>query len=492
MRPPRIAVVGGGIAGLATALGLADRAAEASRPLDLTLLEAGAEPGGNIRTEHRDGFTIEWGPNGFLDNVPAMLRLVERLDLADELRPAADAAAARFLFRHGRLEPLPARPLAFLQSPILSWRGRLRVLAEPFARARPEELDETIYEFASRRIGSEAAEVLVDAMVSGVFAGDTRRLSLAAAFPKMARIEAEHGGLVRAMIARGRARRRAAREEPGSNDPKSPAGGPAGPGGTLTSFRSGLSTLVEGLESALADTVCTVTRLAGLEPIGAPSDEAERSPRWRLVSATGDSLEVDSVVLAAPAARVAPLLAPVDAELAEAVGGIRSAPLAVVALAFPADEIGGAPEGFGFLAPRREGLRSLGCLWDSSIFPGRAPKGEVLLRVMIGGAHDEEAVELDDAELVGIARRDLVTTMGLEAEPSLERVIRHRLGIPQYERGHPARLERIERRLEALAGLWVAGSSYYGVSMNSCVEKAESQSEEIFAELSDESPGPAG
>ncbi|MDX1644952.1 MAG: protoporphyrinogen oxidase, partial [Thermoanaerobaculia bacterium] len=190
MKSWRIAVGGGGIAGLATALELADRAAKASRRLDLTLLEAGPEPGGNIRTEQADGFTIEWGPNGFLDNVSAMLRLVGRLGLDAELQPAADAAADRFLYRRGRLEPLPTGPLAFLTSPILSPKGRLRVLAEPFARARPEGVDETVHEFASRRIGAEAAEVLVDAMVSGVFAGDTRRLSLAAAFPKMARMEA--------------------------------------------------------------------------------------------------------------------------------------------------------------------------------------------------------------------------------------------------------------------------------------------------------------
>ena len=194
----------------------------------------------------------------------------------------------------------------------------------------------------------------------------------------------------------------------------------------------------------------------------------------------GDTLEADAILIAAPSRRVAPLLETLDRQVADQVAAIPSAGLAVVALGFEADAVGGSPEGFGFLAPRCEGLRTLGCLWDSSIFPGRAPADKVLLRVMIGGAHDPEAVQLDDENLLSIVRRDLATAMSLEGEPRLIRVYRHRQGIAQYERGHQNRLDTVSEGLRILPGLWVAGSSFYGVSMNACVEMAECHADSIL------------
>lgn len=480
----RVVVVGGGIAGLATALQLADRGSALPGGLDVRLLEAAPRLGGNIRTEHADGFTVEWGPNGFLDNVPAMGRLVERIGLTRAVRRADDAANKRFLFRRGRLHELPTGPGAFLTSPVLSLAGRLRVLLEPFAAARPDGVDESVHDFARRRIGVEAAEVLVDAMVSGVFAGDTRRLSLASAFPKMAAMEEEHGSLVRAGLARMR-KRRAAKERAGERgaggeeveEPTRP-GGPTGPGGTLTSFEGGLERLVEALAAALGDVVRRSAPVVRVEA----SEGGGR--RWRVIDETGGSIDADAVVLAVPADRAAGLVRDADANLAGELEAIRTAGLAVVALGFETASLGRAPEGFGFLIPRCEGIRSLGCLWDSSIFPVRAPSDEVLVRVMIGGAHDPDAVRLDDGELLSTVRADLARTMALEAEPSFVRIYRHPRGIAQYEPGHGERLARIERCLQGLGGgLWLVGSSYYGVSMNACVETAENLTAEILDEL---------
>ena len=202
----RVVIIGGGIAGLATALHLQDGADGVEGGLEVVVLEARDRPGGNIRTERAEGFTIEAGPNGFLDNAPATLSLVRRLGLEDRLQRADEAAARRYLYRDGRLHELPTGPLAFLRSPVLSLPGRLRVLCEPFARSHPDGVDETIHQFAARRIGSEAAEILIDAMVSGVFAGNVHELSLRSSFPTMHGMEEQHGGLVRAMIARMRDR----------------------------------------------------------------------------------------------------------------------------------------------------------------------------------------------------------------------------------------------------------------------------------------------
>ena len=478
----RVAVVGGGIAGLATALHTRDRAREAGLNVDIVVLESQERPGGNIRTDRQDGWTIERGPNGYLDNVPATAALVKRLGLDDRLLRADRRAAKRFLYRNGRLHLLPTGAVGFLQSPVLSIPGRLRVLLEPFAGRKPADVDESIYEFASRRIGSEAASVLIDAMVSGVFAGNINELSLTSTFPKMAAMEAEHGSLVRAMVARMRARRRArrdvdARRARGESVAElTRPGGPAGPAGTLTSFDSGLGLLVTALSWELVDML----------RLGVSVHSVERNPdgRWLLQLSERSKLVADAVVLAVPAANAAKMVRALDADLAAPVEEIKSAGLAVVALGYDAEAIGGEPDGFGFLAPRSEGLRILGCLWDSSLFPDRAPEGKVLLRAMIGGAHDPEAVTLDDEQLLRIVRNDLAVSMGIDAAPILTRIYRHPGGIAQYRVGHGDRLATIEGKLRQHPGLWVAGSSYYGVAMNACIEKAVEHASAIVDWLS--------
>ena len=475
----RVVVVGGGVTGLATALNIEDLARERALPLDVSVMEAGSRTGGNIRTERVDGWVVEWGPNGFLDNVPATPALVRRIGLDEKVRKANANAAKRFLFRNGRLHLLPSGPVSFLTSGVLSVRGRARVLLEPFGKAAPIGVDETVYEFASRRIGHEAAAVLVDAMVSGVFAGNVRELSLKSSFPIMAKMEAEHGGLVKAMLARMKTRKAAkarARELRGRGEDADDLvrpGGPAGPGGTLTSFEGGLTQLIEALQAQLDKPVRLNSRAETLIPPEEPGSA------WQVITDSGEAIPADAVLMAAPATRVQSLLRTADADLADAVCQLKSAGLAVVALGFDGASIGGAPDGFGFLVPRGEGVRILGCLWDSSIFPDRAPEGKVLLRVMIGGAHDPEAVELPEDELLQIVLGELRETMGIKAEPIFTRVFRHRHGIGQYVAGHQACLDHIHERLTELPGLFVAGSSYYGISMNSCIQKAAEQAQEI-------------
>lgn len=498
----RVVVVGGGIAGLATAFHLQEGGGRVPGGLEVRVLEASPEPGGNIRTRREEGFIIERGPNGYLDNAPATNALVRRLGLEDRVQKADPAAAKRYLFRRGRLHRLPSGPLSFLVSPVLSFRGRLRVLAEPFAPRKPEGVDETVFGFAARRIGQEAASVLVDAMVSGVFAGNVHELSLASAFPKMAAMEEEHGSLVKAMFALAKERRRARKEAEARRargepvEDAGPSGGPAGPGGTLTSFREGLDLLPKTLAAALGNAlrcgveVVEVEWVGGGEGVGegeggggSGGTDEEEGYLWKVRLASGETLPAHAVVLAVPAPKAVPLVAGLDPELAEVLGEIPTAPLAVVALAFDEGAMGGAPDGFGFLAPRGEGLRLLGCLWDSSIFPGRAPPGKVLLRAMIGGAHDPDVLSLTDQQIVATVLEDLQWAMGLRARPLWERVYRWRLGIAQYTVGHGARLARIHALLARKPGIWVAGSSYYGISMNACMEKAPSQAQEILAFL---------
>jgi oxygen-dependent protoporphyrinogen oxidase len=472
-RPPRVVVIGAGIGGLACAHTIRELAGDA---LEVVVLEAASRPGGLIRSELHDGYRIEWATNGFLDNAPRTLALVQRLGLGPELEPSSATAAKRFILRGGRMHLLPVRPQDFMRSPLLSLRGRLRVALEPFARPAPAGIDETVHAFAARRIGDEAARILVDAMVSGVFAGDPRTISVASAFPLLVQLEAEHGGLIRGMLAKQRAARRDRR----AGRPAAAVG--AGPGGRLTSFRDGMETLPRRLAERLGTVVRYDTPVRAMRP--ATDDVARGAPRFRLeLDGEREAVAADGVVVAVPAWTATRLVETLDAPLASELAAIHGAPLVVVALGFDAARLGSPPDGFGFLVPSGEGLAILGCLWDSSIFRFRAAPGRVLMRVMAGGARRPDLVELDDATLVDLVRRDLRRSMGLDVAPELLKVIRHRHGIAQYPPGHGARLARIDTRLAAHPGLELTGFSYRGIAVNRVIEDAEAVARRVVARL---------
>jgi oxygen-dependent protoporphyrinogen oxidase len=405
----KVAILGAGISGLAAAYRL-------SREHEVTVFEARDRVGGNIRTEEVESCRVEWGPNGWLDNEPQTLGLVKDLGLEPRLVKAREAAARRYVWRAGKLRLLPTKPRSFLASSCLPLAARLRVLLEPFA-PRPPNGDESVYDFAARRIGKGAADILVDAFVTGVYAGDPHRLSVRSAFPRLKALESEHGSLWKGARGRGFA-----------------------PKGTLTSMDHGLQVLVDELSRRVDVRLRT------------PWDELK--PR-----------EFDRVICTVPA--------PVAAEMAEGLlarllRAIPTAPVAVVAFVF--DEPLDVPDAFGFLAPRGQGLRILGALYDSSIFPGRAPAGLRLVRVMVGGRRDPEALDLQNGALVEAAARDLRQAWRTWREPRAVRVIRHPTGIAQYERGHGEVVARLVKACPPW--LRLAGSSYGGVSINACVKEA--------------------
>ncbi len=455
----RIVIAGAGVAGLSIAWAIRQRAPD----VDIVVLERGPRAGGNIRTERIDGYVCEWGPDGFLDNAPATLALVRELGLSSRLLPSNDAARKRYIYRHGQLSPVPTSVGAFLKTPLLSTRGKLRILWEPCAATRHDE-DESILEFARRRIGNEAASVFVDPMVSGIFAGNAETLSLKACFPRMRQIEDDHGGLVRGLLATRRSRK--------------PGDSIGTPSGQLTSFVGGMSDLIDGFTTALAPAIRTSVPVSAVGRRGAASRLSPAGEPWRryLISTPQGVLDADAVVLSGPAAESAAILGDLDPALAIVLDSIPTAPLAVVCLGYDAAEVQSQCrlDGFGFLVPREEGVRILGALWETSIYPYRAPEGKALLRVMIGGARDSEAISLDDAELCRIVGEELRRTMKLTAAPELVRVIRHPRGIPQYVKGHLAKGHQIDTLLKAHPGLLLAGNSYRGVSINSCIADAAS------------------
>ena len=375
MKAPRVVIVGGGISGLTLAFTLQEDARRLGAPLSLTVVEAAPRAGGHVRTTHADGFLVESGPNGFLNREPHTLALVDALGLQSRLVEARAASRKRYIVRGGRLCAVPDGPVSLLTSRALSWSGKLRLLREPFARTAPSDREETIFDFAARRIGSEAAEMLVDAAVAGISAGDSRRLSMDAQFPQMVAMEREHGSLMWAMFVRPR--------------PSTPT--------RLLSFDTGMGVLVEALTARLGSALQLDRPVQRLRRIG---------DVWQLTCGGGVTLEADHVVLTVPAWAAASMLHDGAPEVAAPAGQVTYAGLTVVGLGYRTSDIPRALNGYGYLVTRREGLATLGVVWESSLFPGRAAAGTALLRVFLGGTRRPEMATAPSEHAVNTAGRN--------------------------------------------------------------------------------------
>jgi oxygen-dependent protoporphyrinogen oxidase len=436
------------------------------------LWESSERLGGTIGADRSDGYSIDWGPNGFLDREPLTLQLVDELGLRDLLEPANSKSEKRFIVKNGRLHPVPFSPIKMLTTGLLRPIERARVFCEPLIPGRKDDGEESVFDFASRRIGKAAAETFVDPMVSGVFGGLARELSLPACFPIMREMELRYGGLVKAMIARQLEKRRS------QNKTKTAAkksGGPAGPAGHLTSFKTGLDVLTRRLGARLSSIIKT-------------NHEAVRINRledgWEIVDQKGNVARARNVVLACPTFAVAPMLADFDGELSEAFHAFPYAPIIVVATGHRREDIIHPLDGFGFLIPRTQKLRTLGSIWTSSIFSERAPEGFVQFRSMLGGAGDASVLALSDEQLWATLKRELDPLIGIRNDPRFMRVYRWERGIPQFTLGHRERRTRLERLLDRCPGLFVVGNAYYGVSLNECVKMAYKVSERIILQQS--------
>ena len=433
----RFAIVGGGISGLAAAHLLAARGHE------VTLVDDGPQPGGLIASTRKSGFLCERGPQAVLDGPDETRALIESAGLTARMLPALPAARRRFVRVGGALRPFPPSPPALIKTNLLSARGKLRLLAEPFIKRPAADADESVIDFVARRFGREAAERAAAPALIGVFAGDAAALSVRAALPRLAALEREHGSVLRG-LRRSRA-----------------AGGRGF--GRPVSFPDGLAELPAALATAL-----------GKRRIAGHAYALERSGGgWRVAIIGRAAVETDRVVVATPAAKAASLLAPLAPDAAAALNAIPHAPVAVVSLGFESGEgLGMDLDAYGFVVARGENIALLGCQYETSVFAGRAPKGGVLLRALIGGSFAPALVDADDDALVALAIGDLQRAAGLARDPDFIDVSRSRPGIPQYDMAHAARVATVDAAVAALPGLTVIGNALRGVGVNDCIRAA--------------------
>lgn len=463
----RIVVVGGGIAGLAAARAAVLRGRETGRAVTVTVLEGSGRFGGNLRTEKTEGFLLDAGPDSWVVNKPHATALARTLGLGGAL-VETKAENRRFYIAWGdKLHPVPEglvlgvptrlRPLA--TTDLFTWRGKARMALEPFVPPRRfhGDDDESIAEFATRRLGREAAERLVAPLLGGISAGDANDISVRASFPQLVAMEAQHGSLVRGM-------RTAARERAKAQA----ATGGKGTGG------SAFATL-EGGVGALVDALGADVRASGVAVrTGCPVESLARSGASWTVRAQGGSFEADRVLVAVPPWAAARLLAGVDAGAGAMLGGVSCGSTATVFLGYRRGDVAHPLDGVGFVVPRAARRPILASTWVSSKWDGRAPEGHVLVRAFFGGAWGEEVLAGTDDDLVRLARSELLALMGLDAEPRMARVFRFDRATAQMRVGHLAMMRTVHESLARTApGLRVAGGGYDGVGIPDCVRQAE-------------------
>jgi oxygen-dependent protoporphyrinogen oxidase len=434
-------VIGGGISGLTTAYNLRQQG------YSVRLLEQKAEVGGNIRTVACDGFRLEVGPHSFMGSSEYVWKLTGDLRLEEDAESAQAASRYRYIYRDGRLHPLPMGPGMFLRTPLLSLGAKLRLGLEPFIPSGARDED-TAWEFFCRRFGREAATYIMSPFVSGVYAGDVRMLGARAAFRKFWEFEKDGGSMILGAVKYMRAKRKRLAAEG------------ATPRRGLFSFIGGLGRITQRLGAVLGDAVCTGVTVEAIRPTPAGFEVVSPQGSW----------SGRCVVLAAPPAAAAAILGGALPELRAEFEAIPMAPVVLVHWS-PGPGQNGGPPGFGFLMPRHYDLRVLGTIFASQLFSQRAPDGAALYSSFYGGMHDPAAMNLTDDELGELVTADHRHIFGHNAlAPRVIRIWRYPAAIPQLLPGHPERIGEIRRRIRELPGLFLAGNYLTGVGIEHATE----------------------
>jgi len=448
-------VVGGGISGLACAFRL--------QRLDIpvTLLEAADRVGGMVGTIEKDGLVLESGPQSF-QGTDSILELIRHVGIESELLNA-DPRAPRYVLMRGKLHEIPMSPQALLTTSLLTPGSRWKIALEPFRKTRPPSEEESVSDFVRRKFGHEILEYLVAPFVSGVYAGDPEKLSLRAAFPTLEEWEREYGSVLR-----GAMKSRPAKEKRAGPPP-------------LCSFRHGVATLPRVLGEQLGANLRAGARALAIHRTGEAS-----STKYEIRVASGgreDSISARAIVVATPAYTAAHLASTLSSPLAHMLSGIAYAPVAVVAAAYYARQFGHPTAGFGFLVPRSEKLHTLGTVWNSSLFAGRAHDGTIVMTSFAGGATEPEIVEKSEAEIATIVQDENARVLQITGPPAVSAVWRYPKALPQYNLGHGHIVEAIRDGENANPGLFFAGNYLEGPALGKCVDVGYQTAEAVRAYL---------
>ncbi len=463
----RIVVIGGGIAGLAAAHHVVELRQQKSLDLEVKLIEASPRLGGSIVTENIGEFLVEGGPDSFITEKPWALRLCERLGLTPRLVSTRSAFQKIYIVHRGKLELLPegffllapTRLWPFIQTPLFSWSGKLRMACELFLPRGQADDDESLGSFVRRRFGREALERVAQPLVGGIYASDPDQLSLSATMPRFRDMERARRSISWAMWSEQRRRARKA------------AGGSGARWSLFVTLLGGMQELIETLGQRLPEgSVHLNTRVIRLT-------RNENKKLWRVETDGKEFVEAGGIILATPAYRSSEMLSSIAHEAAQGLSQIVYASTATASFAYRREDFPAALDSFGFVVPAIENRKVMACTFSSVKYPGRAPEGHVLLRVFIGGMLQPELFRDDDQTIEKNVRGELADLLGVTAAPLFSRIWRHPRSMPQYHVGHGNLVKRIESALEPFPGLALAGSAYRGVGISDCVRTGEEAAE---------------
>jgi protoporphyrinogen/coproporphyrinogen III oxidase len=446
-----VIVIGAGLSGLACAYRLDQLGAE------VTVLEAADRAGGLLGTVRKEGFLFESGPQSF-QTTEILLDLIRELGIEGDVQKA-NPSAARYILLHGKLHKIPASPQAMLTSPLFGLRSRWKILSEPFRTSIPPAGEESVAKFARRKFGNEILEYLVGPFVSGVYAGDPEKLSLKAAFPSLDEWEREYGSVLRG-AKKARTRKGGKTED-----------------ASLCSFVEGVATLPSAMAASLGDRLHTQTAAVSLNRNGSAGNGAHE---LRVQSAGAlDTIKGAAIVIATPAYVSAQLIESISSQLGHSLSGIAYAPVAVVAAGYYQQQVGEPMNGFGFLIPRSEKIHTLGTVWNSSLFPGRAPRGAVTVTSFTGGATNPEIAAEPEGEIAKIIQSENERILKIIGSPVASAVWKYPRALPQYNLGHGHVVESIRDAERKLSGIFFAGNYLEGPSVGKCVENGFQTAEAV-------------
>jgi len=477
----RVAIVGGGVAGLAAAFEL-EKARAAGASVEYALYEERARLGGSLASEIVNGAVLERGPDSFLTEKPAAAELCRELGLGGELLPSNDAARKTYIVVRNRLVSLPDGLMFLVPTKLVPTaltrlfgiRTKIRMGMELLHPPRANEGDESVAALVRRHFGQEAVDRLADPLLSGIYGGDAEQLSAQTVLPRMVEMETKHGSLTRGMLAaHKRMREMQGARERESKGASAPGGGKAP--AIFTALRGGMSQLVDAL-------------VARIDPAGVRTGAWVREIRktdsgWN-VEAGGATETYDALIMAAPAWAAGDLLKPVDAALGSELGGIPYSSSITMNLVYDEAKIGALPEGFGFLVPAVEGRAMLACTFVHRKFLGRTPPGKAVFRAFLGGMNREPLLDESDEALVATVQREMseilgATTFSAEIEPEHAQVSRWRRAMAQYAVGHKERMRRIGARVAELPGLRLVGNAYDGIGVPDCIRLGRQAAREL-------------
>jgi protoporphyrinogen/coproporphyrinogen III oxidase len=448
-------IIGAGISGLTCAYALKKAG------IETLLLETSSEPGGIIRSQQLEGYLVERGPQSFSET-PALRRLCAELAIENKI-VRAPSRAPRYVALDGVLREVPLTPPAFLTSSLFGVRTKWSLLRDALGTARPPNSDESIADFVRRKFSAELLDKLVGPFISGIYAGDPERLSLRSAFPQLRDAEQSAGSIIRGLRNRSKASP-VPRERP-----------------TVMSFAEGNHTLIQALASNLGPVLHCATSVVRVERIEAPGDP----PAWKITTAGASGEKIFAarhLILATPADVAATHLRLIDPSFERTLTKIEYAAVAVVSLGYLRAQVKNPLNGFGFLIPRSQHLRTLGTVWNSSLFPGRAPSDHVLLTSFVGGVSDPQATKLLPEQISALVHREIAPILGITGAPAFSTVEIYPRAIPQYNLGHAELLAAIEQARASLSSLHFAGNYWQGPSVGNCIERATQIAAEIVTQ----------